>query len=156
MQNEQSNNVDQLDAVFEGFDRKRHNLIPLLQAVQNKQGYISPDAISKIASFLKISESLVYGTVTFYSQFFLEPQGEHSIKVCQGTACHVRGSGKIVETIEKELGISAGRTTEDLKFSLEVVACFGSCALGPVVVVDDKVYGNVTTDQVKEILERLK
>jgi NADH-quinone oxidoreductase subunit E len=109
--------------------------------------------MKRIARFLNIGESAVYGVVTFYAQFYLTPQGRHKIKVCQGTACHVRGSDKIIAALEEKLGIRTGETTPDRKFSLERVACFGSCALAPVLVIDEKVYGNVTPEQALQTVE---
>jgi len=101
---------------------------------------------------LGVSESEVYGVASFYAQFRFERQGEHTIKVCQGTACHVRGGRRILETVEQEVGIQPWETTEDYKFSLERVACFGSCALAPVMVVDKTVYGRMTTAKARKTL----
>jgi len=120
--------------------------------VQDALGYLPEEAISEIAQFLRLSEGEVYGVASFYAQFRFERQGEHTIKVCQGTACHVRGGRRILEAVERELGIQPGETTEDYKFSLERVACFGSCALAPVVVVDKTVYGRMTTAKARKIL----
>jgi NADH-quinone oxidoreductase subunit E len=99
-----------------------------------------------------MSESEIFGVATFYAQFRFTRPGDHTIKVCLGTACHVRGGSQIMETIERELHVKAGGTTEDFKFGLESVACFGSCALAPVLVVDDKVYGRLSTSKTKEII----
>jgi NADH-quinone oxidoreductase E subunit len=131
-------------------------LIPLLQDIQDAQGYISLDSMRDAAHYLGIHESSVYGVATFYSQFYLARQGRHKIKVCTGTACHVRGSGEIMKAVSTRLGIGPGETTEDFEFDIERVACFGSCALAPVVVIDDKVYGNMTPAKVVEILDTLE
>jgi NADH:ubiquinone oxidoreductase subunit E len=120
--------------------------------VQEELGYLPEEAIKEIANFLGLSENEVYGIASFYSQFRFERQGEHIIRVCQGTACHVRGGRRILETVENELGIQSGETTDDYKFSLERVACFGSCALAPVMVVDKTVYGRMTTAKARQIL----
>ena len=112
--------------------------------------------MTEIARFLNLSENEVFGVASFYAQFRFTRQGEHNVKVCLGTACHVRGGGPIMETMERELGISAGGTTGDYKFSLERVACFGSCALAPVMVIDDKVYGRLTPAKAKEILANVE
>ena len=101
---------------------------------------------------MALSESEVYGVASFYAQFRFRRQGEHTIKICQGTACHVQGGRRILEAVERELGIKPGGTTDDYKFGLERVACFGSCALAPVMVVDKTVYGRVTTVKAKKIL----
>ena len=120
--------------------------------MQQELGYLSEEAISEIARFLNLSENEVFGVASFYAQFRFTRPGEHSIKVCLGTACHVRGGERIMEAMERELGISAGETTGDYKFSLERVACFGSCALAPVMVIDNKVSGRMTPGKAKEIL----
>jgi NADH-quinone oxidoreductase subunit E len=130
-------------------------LIPLLQDIQNELGYISPESISAAAAHLNIPESSVYGVVTFYSQFYLTRQGKHTVKVCQGTACHVRGADEIIRAVSARLGIKPGETTDDFEFSVERVACFGACALAPVVVINDKVYGNVTPEMAVRILDDL-
>jgi NADH-quinone oxidoreductase subunit E len=127
-------------------------VIPLLQKVQETFGYLPQEAIGQVAKILKMSESEIFGVATFYAQFRFTRPGDHTIKVCLGTACHVRGGSQIMETIERELHVKAGGTTEDFKFGLESVACFGSCALAPVLVVDDKVYGRLSTSKTKEII----
>ncbi len=141
--------LSQLLAPYRG---QRGALIPVLQKVQEELGYLPEEAISEIAHFLGVSESEVYGVASFYAQFRFIRQGEHTIKVCQGTACHVRGGRRILETVERELSLQPGETTEDYKFSLERVACFGSCALAPVMVVDKTVYGRMTTAKARKIL----
>jgi len=128
-------------------------LIPALQAVQEKFGYLPEVAMEEIGQVAGLSPNVVYGVTSFYAQFrFIKP-GDHMIKICLGTACHVRGAAGLVESLERELHIEPGKTTPDGKFSLEEVRCFGSCALAPVIVVDDQVYGNVTTAKTKEILD---
>jgi len=131
---------------------QRGALIPVLQMVQEELGYLPEEAISEVAQFLGVSGNEVYGVASFYAQFRFTRPGKHVIKVCQGTACHVRGGRRILEVVERELGIHPGDITEDYKFGLERVACFGSCALAPVMVVDKAVYGRVTTVKAKQIL----
>ena len=145
----------QLQSIFENYEGERSELIPILQDVQNEIGYLPREAMTRTAGFLRLPESMVYGVVTFYAQFYLTPQGKHKVKICQGTACHVRGADEIVEAVRRKLGVDPGETTEDFEFSVEGVACFGSCALAPVMVVDGKVYGKVTPQQAVEILEDL-
>ena len=140
---------ERLLPVLELYSRQRQSLIPILQKVQEELGYLPEEAISEIAHFLGLSESEIYGVASFYAQFRFERQGEHVVKVCQGTACHVRGGRRILQAVEHELGIQPGGTTEDYKFSLERVACFGSCALAPVMVVDKTVYGRMTPEKAK-------
>jgi NADH-quinone oxidoreductase subunit E len=138
------------------YKSEKGSTIPVLQRVQEELGYISEEAVSEIARFLKLSENEVFGVASFYAQFRFVRPGEHSIKVCLGTACHVRGGERIMETMERELGISSGGTTGDYKFGLDRVACFGSCALAPVMVIDNKVYGRMTPAKAKEILTSVR
>ena len=142
-----------LDAVLSEFGRERDNLIPLLQEVQDQWHYLSPEAVRQVAEHLNLSENDVYGVATFYAQFRFVPPGLHHVKVCQGTACHVRGSDMIMDAISRSTGIEPGQTSSDGQFSLERVACFGSCALAPVVVVDDKVYGRMTTARTRKLIK---
>jgi len=149
------NMQEQLRDIFLRYAGKRGDLIPVLQDVQAAFGYIPPEVMTEIAKFLRIPESTVYGVATFYAQFYLTRQGKHRIKVCQGTACHVRGGRRVMEVVRRRLGIKPGETTEDYQFSLERVACFGSCALAPVMVVDGKVYGRMTQQKAVRLLENL-
>lgn len=146
----------QCGGIFSRYRGQISELIPILQDVQEVVGYIPSEAMMAIAKFLNIAESAVYGVVTFYAQFYLTRQGKHKIKVCQGTACHVRGSMRIMQTVKKRLGIGPGETTGDYKFSLERVACFGSCALAPVMVVDGRVHGRMTPQKAEKILENIE
>ena len=143
---------EQLSLILAPYRGQRGALIPVLQKVQEELGYLSEEAVSEIAYFLGVSESEVYGVASFYAQFRFTRQGEHTIKVCQGTACHVRGGRRILETVAQELGIQPGETTGDYKFSLERVACFGSCALAPVMLVDKTVHGRMTTAKARQVL----
>jgi len=146
----------QTQGVITQFSGDRSNLIPILQKVQEADRFISEDAIGEISHHLGISENDIYSVASFYAQFRFHRPGDHTIKVCLGTACHVRGGERIAESVERELGIKPGQTTEDFKFSMERVACFGCCALAPVMVVDDDVYSRMTPVKVKEILEKYK
>ena len=144
---------DQLAGILSQFNRDRGNLIPILQQVQQEFGYLPQEAMQLVADFLHISNSTVYSVSTFYTQFKFTPSGKNIIRVCRGTACHVRGVAKILSEIEKQLGIKPGETTGDLKYSLETVACIGACALAPVTVINDNVYGRITTDKIAQILK---
>ncbi len=144
-----------IDDVLKQFEQQRDNLIPILQAVQQETGYISEDAVEAVSGYLDISQSDIYGVATFYTQFRFTRPGDHVIKVCQGTACHVQGVRRIVDEAVRHLGIQPGETTDDYRFSLESVACFGSCALSPVVVVDDVVHGRMTPKKLKKLLKEL-
>ena len=130
-------------------------IIPILQDVQARFGYVPEDAMAEIARFVRVPESTIFGVVTFYAQFYLTPQGRHKVRVCQGTACHVRGGKRVMQEVRRHLGIGPGETTPDYEFSLERVACLGSCALAPVMVVDHKVCGSLTAPKVKELLNKV-
>jgi NADH-quinone oxidoreductase subunit E len=143
-----------LNEILSSYEGREDELIPILQQVQRVFGYLPELAMKKIANFLKLPESTVFGVGTFYAQFKLVPTGRNIIRVCRGTACHVRGSAQILGEIEKQLGVSAGETTSDLEYSLETIACFGSCALAPVVVINNKVHGRMTVTKVGEILNK--
>lgn len=128
-------------------------LMPILQEAQGIYGYLPIEVQTIIADGLGISLSEVYGVATFYSQFSLTPKGEHRISVCLGTACYVKGSDKILEAVEKRLGIKSGECTPDGMFSIDSCRCVGACGLAPVMMVDEDVYGKVTPDQVDKIID---
>jgi len=148
----ESNINKQLDDILSNYEGDSSNLIPILQAAQEKFGYLPEEVMASIAHFLHLPPSTIYGVSTFYAQFKLTPTGRRTVKVCRGTACHVRGASRILQEIEKELNIKPGETTEDLEYSMETIACFGSCALAPVMVVDKTVYGRITPKKVEQIL----
>jgi NADH-quinone oxidoreductase subunit E len=145
--------IDQrLNNILGSYKDEKDELIPILQHVQQEYGYLSELSLKKIARFLHIPEADVFGVATFYAQFKLVPTGRNIIKVCRGTACHVRGCTEILNEVQKQLGIGPGETTKDLEYSFETVACFGACALAPVVVENEKVHGRMTAKKVKTIL----
>jgi NADH-quinone oxidoreductase subunit E len=144
----------QVDEILASYRGEKEDLIPVLQNVQQNFGYLPEAALSRIAAFVNVAESTVFGIATFYSQFKLRPVGRNVIKVCRGTGCYVKGAPRMLEELEKELGIKAGESTPDLEYTLETVACFGSCALAPVVVANDKVYGRMTKDKIKKLLKK--
>jgi len=141
-----------IESILSRYERSRENLIPVLQEIQRELGYLSQEAMEQAADYLKISSSTVYGVATFYSFFRLAPCGRNTVKICCGTACHVRGGAHILRDIERRLGIKPGGTTADGEYSLETVACVGACALAPVVIVNDDVHGRVTTSSTGKIL----
>ena len=147
---------EELGEILSRYSGEKSDLIPILQEAQEKFGYLPGEVMQKIAKFLRLPESIVYGVATFYAQFKFTPTGKRTVKVCRGTACHVRGAARILSEVEKRLGIKPGETTDDLEYSLETIACFGSCALAPVTVIDRNVYGRMTTTRVGEILEETK
>ena len=133
------------------FEPLPETLIPVLQHVQRKAGYLPREAMTAVSQYLRLSESKVFGVASFYSLFHMKPRGRTQITVCRGTACHVRGSARLLTELENALGIRAGGTTPDMAYSLETVACLGSCALAPIVV-KDKVYGRQTTASVRRLI----
>ncbi len=140
--------LDDIASMFRGFERKRVNLIPILQMIQVRHDYLSPCALRMVARYLKVSSCEVYGVATFYNQFRFHPPGKHQIKVCLGTACHVRGGDIILENFERKLEIKAGETTPDREFSIDRVACIGCCALAPVAITDNTVHGHMAPSKV--------
>lgn len=141
-----------LDEVLAGCGREPNNLLEVLRRVQDRLGYLPEEAIERVARHLRISPTQVYGVATFYSHFRLTPRGRKLVRVCRGTACHVRGGPKIRRVVEQELGITAGETTPDMAFTYETVVCIGACALAPTMVVEDIVYGEMTAERVKDVL----
>ncbi len=137
-------------------DARRDLLIPILQDVQEQRGYLSRDNVIEVGKHLKLPASKIYGVATFYNQFSFAPKGKNHIQVCRGTACHVKGSAAVLDTLERELKIEAGQTTRDKMFSLEVVACIGACGLAPVISVNGEFHAGVTSDMVKEILKNTR
>ena len=144
-----------LGKIFLGFKCSVDNLIPIMEEVQNAFGYLSQEVMIEIARFLKIPEGKVFGVATFYALFRLSPSGKTMVRVCRGTACHVRRGARILQEVQKHLGIKPGETTDDMEYSLETISCFGSCALAPVMVVNKTVYGRMTPARVGPILENL-
>jgi NADH-quinone oxidoreductase subunit E len=138
--------------VLKGFDKNKGNLIPILQKVQEKLGYLPRTAMLEIAHHLDVPEVDVYGVVTFYNQFRLNPPGKHSVRVCLGTACHMKGGYITLDAWKRRLGIDVKQTTPDREFDLDTVACVGCCVLAPVVVIDDAPEGKVDPTRVDGIL----
>jgi NADH-quinone oxidoreductase subunit E len=128
------------------------NLINVLQEVQECLGYLPSAALKEISNRIGIPLSRVYGVVSFYTQLYTEPRGKHTVRCCSGTACHVKGAPRVLDSIEKVLGISEGQSTEDLTFYLETVACLGTCFLAPVMMIDNQYFGNLTPNGVEKIL----
>ena len=143
-----------IDAIFTQFERKRENIIPILQAVQEEYTYLPENMMKEIADYTHVPESDIYGVATFYAQFRFEPTGDNIISVCRGTACHVRGAPAIFEEMTDILGLDGEGTTEDSKYTLETVACVGCCALAPVITINEEVHGNLTKTEVRKILKK--
>jgi len=145
-------NTPKIEDILFNFSKERGSLIPILHEIQKHAGYLSLESMEAVAGYMGLSVGTVYGVATFYAAFKLKPTGRHCVKACRGTACHVKGSEKILDELEKSLGIKDGQTAKDGEYSLETVACLGSCALAPVVVTDERVYGRMTPARVKDIL----
>lgn len=148
--------AEDIRAGIEKFGRERGNLVPILQSVQNDHAYLPPEAIRLVADHLDIPASEVYGVATFYNQFRFNPPGRNPVRVCMGTACHVRGADIILENFERKLEIGEGETTADREFSIESVACVGCCALAPVAVVKETVFGKMQPSKVEGIILRTR
>ena len=142
--------------ILEKYEKDKSNLIQILNQVQEKYGYISQDAQKAISEYLDISMAEVYGVITFYSRFTLEPKGKYNIAVCLGTACFVKGSEKVLDKVKEILKIDVGQTTEDGLFSIEATRCVGACGLAPVFTVNDEVYGKATPEMVESVIRRIK
>ncbi|HHX02500.1 MAG TPA: NADH-quinone oxidoreductase subunit NuoE [Firmicutes bacterium] len=143
---------DPLYSILSNYSKDESSLIPVLQDAQDHYGYLPLDVLKEIAGYLGLSLGKVYGVVTFYSQFHLQPRGRNVIRVCTGTACHVRGGAEVLKAIENELGIKSGGTTDDLEFTLETVACIGACGLAPVIMVNDDTHGRLAPETVAMVL----
>ena len=152
MDNEEAQIKEKTKAILEGAGDKRENLIPILQRIQEELGYLPSDAMIEVARFLNIPEIDVYSVVTFYNQFRLTPPGKHSIRVCMGTACHVKGGHITLAAWQRRLKIDPGETSPDHEFDLDTVACVGCCAMAPVTVVDKKVEAKADPTRVDGIL----
>ena len=148
--------MQRVDEIIDSYQADRTCTLAILQDVQAEYKYLPREAIIQTADRLGIPLGEVYRMATFFRAFSLEPKGEYTIKTCMGTACHVRGSVQILEQFERDLGIKAGETTQDGKFSLEVVMCLGACALGPVVVVNEDTHGEMSPDKAHALVAQLR
>jgi NADH-quinone oxidoreductase subunit E len=148
--------LEDIEMQLAEYGTERKYMIPILQMIQERHQYLPPDAIQMVGRHLGISPSEVYGVATFYNQFRFHPPGRHPIKVCLGTACHVKGGDIILENFERKLEIKDGETTPDREFSIERVACVGCCALAPVAVVNETVHGNMAPSKVEGLILRVK
>ncbi len=145
--------LSRLNEVFQRYEGEEGALIPILQDIQDIFGYLPQEALYQVSDRLNIPMSRIYGVLTFYSQFYLEPRGRNTIKVCLGTACHVKGAPRILRKLEEILGIKEGETTDDLKFTLETVRCLGTCFLAPVMMINQNYYGKLTPQRVERIIK---
>ncbi len=146
------NNSEQVQAILGRHGREKRRLIPILEEVQRTLSYVPEEAVEAIATFLGLSQSEIFGVLTFYAFFRTSPAGRNQILVCRGTACHVQGSRRVLQAIQRELGIVEGKTSADLLYTLETVACIGACALAPNMTLNSEVYGRLTPQKALEIL----
>ena len=153
MQVADSQILEKVDEILERYQRYEDFLVSILQDIQAEYNYLPKEALLEVSQGLGVPLTQVYSVATFFKAFSLKPRGRHLINVCLGTACHVRGAVRVLEAIERELGIKPGETTEDLSYTLETVNCVGACALGPIVIVDGETVGGMKTDKVKPLLE---
>ena len=147
--------LSKVDAIVAARGKTPQMAIPVLQGIQDAFRYIPLEAIERIAQQTEMTESQLYGVVTFYTQFRLQPVGERIVKVCHGTACHVGGADGLTESLESRLGVKSGENTADMKYTLASVACVGCCSLAPVVMVDDKTYGNLDRKKAAGIIDEI-
>jgi NADH-quinone oxidoreductase subunit E len=145
---------DKVTEILDSYKNDRSQLISILQAIQAEYRYLPRKALEQVAEAMGIPMTQVYSVATFFRSFTLEPRGKHTINVCTGTACHVRGAMRVLEEAERELGITRGHTTTDKQFTLETVNCVGACALGPITVVDGEYSGQMNPDKVKTLLKK--
>jgi NADH-quinone oxidoreductase subunit E len=146
--------MKQVDKIIASYHNDKSALVQILLQIQKEEHWLSEDALKRISKKLDIPLNQIYHVATFYRAFSLKPKGRHTACVCLGTACHVRGAPKILDKAEQILGIKAGETTKDMKFTLERVNCLWCCALGPVIVVDEEAHGNLTTANVEEVFKK--
>jgi NADH-quinone oxidoreductase subunit E len=143
--------------ILDRYDRSESKIIPILQAVQEEYRFLPQEVLTFIATSLGVSPARLYGVATFYSHFSLEAKGKHILKMCDGTACHVRGSSAVIDAIRDKLELTAKKiTTDDMMYTFETVSCLGACGLAPVLVVDDEVYGQVTPQQALDIIAKIE
>jgi len=153
---EQELDLIPLYEALEDYKTQKGAVIPALQKAQEIYGWLPPEVLRLVANQMSVSLSQIYGVATFYSQFYLQRRGRHIVRQCDGTACHVRGAARIIESVEKHLGIQAGDTTPDYKYTYEVVYCLGSCGLSPVAMIDDRVVGHLVPEKMIELIDELE
>lgn len=148
--------LKKLQPILERYPREEKSLIMILQDIQEEYNYLPPDVLQEVAKSINVPKARVFGVATFYKAFSLEPRGKEIIKVCMGTACHVRGAPLIKDELERQLNIKAGQTTKDRRYSLELVNCVGACAMAPVAIVGDTYHPNLSPDKLKKIIGNKK
>jgi len=147
-------NLEQLQEIIAEYSQQKWPLIPLVQRIQNEFGYIPPQSIPIIAEALKLFPSQVQGVISFYEQLHTRPRGRKIVRICRGTACHVRGGKTILKLAKQNLGIEEGETTPDMEYTLETVACIGVCALAPNIVIGDRVFGHMNPKKIEQLMKK--
>ena len=148
--------MSNIDRIIDVHESRREHLIHILQDISIECNYLPEDGLRRVATRLDVPLSRIYSMATFYRDFSLKPRGRHLIKVCVGSACHVKGGGRILEKLERDLRLTPGGTTEDMEFSLETVRCLGACALGPMLVIDGDYYGQMTSGKIDSVIKRYR
>lgn len=143
-----------MDPILEKYAHRKDTLITMMQEIQNTYGYLPEEALKKLSREAQVPLNRIFGIATFYSQFHLTPRGKHAVRICKGTACHVLGCESLIAAAEDQLGVKLGETTEDLTFTLESVACIGTCFLAPVAMVDDDYHGKLKAGTIKKVLKK--
>ncbi|PNU20675.1 NADH-quinone oxidoreductase subunit NuoE [Geothermobacter hydrogeniphilus] len=151
---EQEVDLTACNEILDQYQDMQGALMPVLQAIQDHYGYIPEETVHLTADRLNIYASQIYGVLTFYAQFHLEPRGKYIVRVCMGTACHVKGAGRLGDRVKELLGITHAETTEDVKFTCEYVACIGACGMAPVIMVNDATYGSMSVQKLNEVIEK--
>ena len=146
--------ASKVEAIIKKYEGDKGQLVSILQDIQTEYHYLPKEALDEVVTLLGVPASQVYSVATFFKAFSLTPRGRHLIKVCLGTACHVRGAAKVVEKMELDLGVKRTETTPDLRYTLETVNCVGCCALGPMVMIDEKYHGQISSDKVSPLLAK--
>ena len=145
-----------VDKIIEGYSREKSALIAVLQEIENSYGYLPAWTLRQVSEKLEVPLIQVYGVASFYDAFHLTPRGKHLIRVCLGTACYLRGSTRVLEALERELGIKDGETTPDLEFSIQSVRCLGACALAPVMIIDERYFDKIIPTKINSVLKRVQ
>lgn len=148
--------IQEVQEIMAPYKEEKDNLIPILNEIQEKYGYIPKTAQMEVSKYLKIPMAEIYGVITFYSRFTLEPKGKYNISVCLGTACFVKGSQSILDRLKERLKLEEGQTSEDGKFSIDTTRCVGACGIAPVFTVNNEVYGNATVKKLDEVIDKLE
>ncbi len=148
--------MNNVDAIIDRYDAAQSSLLAIMQDVQDEARYLPREAMERVAERLAVPIARVYQMATFFESFHLEPRGKHICTVCMGTACHVRGATRLVEQLERDFDVPSGGTTQDMLFTIEEVNCVGACALGPLVIIDDKYHGNMTSGSLQKVVKKMR